>query len=162
MYVAYGVWVLRRLATPRWLGALLLAALVAVACYHLGWWQYHRHEAKVARNERLDAHYRAAPVPLSSVLPPAGLDPDDEWTRVSVAGRYVGGPVFVRNRPLESEPGYELLWALRPTAGGPDVVVAHRGARPRRRRGGGGVGAPRPGVTRQAAARRADREPQPA
>jgi cytochrome oxidase assembly protein ShyY1 len=123
MYVAYGVRVLRRLATPRWLGALLLAALVAVACYHLGWWQYHRHEAKVARNERLDAHYRAAPVPLSSVLPPAGLDPDDEWTRVSVAGRYVGGPVFVRNRPLESEPGYELLWALRPTAGGPDVVV---------------------------------------
>lgn len=123
MYVAYGVWVLRRLATPRWLGALLLAALVAVACYHLGWWQYHRHEAKVARNERLDAHYRATPVPLASVLTPAGLHPDDEWTRVRVAGRYVGGPVFVRNRPLESEPGYELLWVLRPATGGPDVVV---------------------------------------
>ena len=123
MYVAYRGHVLRRLVTPRWLGALLLAALVAVACYHLGWWQYHRHEAKAQRNERLDAHYRAAPVPLSSVLTPAGLDPDDEWTRVTVAGRYVGGPVFVRNRPLESEAGYELLWALRPTAGGPDVVV---------------------------------------
>lgn len=123
MYVAYGVHVLRRLVTPRWLGALLLAAVVAFTCYHLGWWQWHRHEAKVQRNERLDAHYRAAPVPLSSVLTPAGLDPNDEWTRVSVTGRYAGGPVYVRNRPLESAAGYELLWLLRPDAGGPDVVV---------------------------------------
>ena len=123
MYVAYRVHVLRRLVTPRWLGALLLAAVVAWACYHLGWWQYHRYEAKAQRNERLDTHYRAAPVPLSSVLTTAGLDRDDEWTRATVTGSYVGGPVFVRNRPLESEPGYEVLWALRPSAGGPDVVV---------------------------------------
>ena len=68
MYVAYRNHVLRRLVTPRWLGALLLAGVLAWACYHLGWWQYHRHEAKALRNERLDAHYRADPVPLSSVL----------------------------------------------------------------------------------------------
>lgn len=123
MYVAYRVPVLRRLVTPRWLGALLLAALVAVACYHLGWWQYHRHEAKAERNERLDTHYRATPVPLPSVLTAEGLDPDDEWTRATVTGRYASGPVYVRNRPLESEPGYEVLWALRPAGGGPDVVV---------------------------------------
>ena len=123
MYFAYGVPVLRRLVTPRWLGALLLATLLAYTCYHLGWWQYHRYEAKQQRNERLDTHYRAAPVPLSSVLTPAGLDPDDEWTRVSVTGQYTGGPVYVRNRPLETEPGYEVLWALRPATGGPDVVV---------------------------------------
>ena len=123
MYVAYGVHVVRRLVTPRWLGALLLAALLAWACYHLGWWQYHRHEAKQQRNERLDTHYRAAPVPLSSVLSPGGLDPDDDWTRVSVTGSYTGGPVYVRNRPLEGQAGYEVLWAFRPTSGGPDVVV---------------------------------------
>ena len=123
MYVAYRGPVLRRLVTPRWLGALLLAALIAFTCYHLGWWQYHRFEAKQQRNERLDTHYRAAPVPLSTVLTPAGLDPQDEWTRVSVSGRYAGGPVFVRNRPLESEPGYEVLWAFRPSTGGPDVIV---------------------------------------
>ena len=62
-------------------------------------------------------------MPLSTVLTPAGLDPDDEWTRVTVSGRYAGGPVFVRNRPRESEPGYEVLWAFRPATGGPDVVV---------------------------------------
>ena len=108
MYVAYRGHVLRRLVTPRWLGALLLAALVAVACYHLGWWQYHRHEAKAQRNERLDAHYRAAPVPLSSALTAAGLDPDDEWTRVTVTGRYAGGPVFVRGRS-RARPGSRCL-----------------------------------------------------
>ena len=109
--------------TPRWLGALLLAALFAVLCYNLGWWQYDRHLAKVERNERLDDHYRADPVPLGSVLTPAGLDPDDEWTRVTVRGRYAGGPVFVRNRTLDGRAGLEVLWTLRPDAGGPDLVV---------------------------------------
>jgi cytochrome oxidase assembly protein ShyY1 len=124
MYDGYRDVVLRRLATPRWLGALLLAALIAVASYHLGWWQYHRHEAKVARNDRLDAHYAAAPVPLDSVLTPGRpLSRADDWTRVAVSGRYAGGPVFVRGRTLDGETGLEALWALRPDAGGPDVVV---------------------------------------
>ncbi len=130
MYVAYGGPVLRRLVTPRWLGALLLAVLFAVACYHLGWWQYHRHLAKAERNERLDEHYAAAPVPLPGVLSPAGLDPDDEWTRVTVSGRYDGGPVFVRGRTVDGEPGLEVLWALRPDAGGPAVVVDRGFVRP--------------------------------
>ena len=124
MYDGYRDVVLRRLATPRWLGALLLAALFSVASYHLGWWQYHRHEAKVARNDRLDAHYAAAPVPLGTVLTPGRPLPlADDWTRVVVKGRYVGGPVFVRGRPLDGETGLEVLWALRPDAGEPDVVV---------------------------------------
>ena len=123
MYDGYRGRVLRRFVTPRWLGALLLATLVAVACYHLGWWQYDRHLAKVARNERLDEHYRAAPVPLTSVLTRAGLDPDDEWTRVTVTGKYDGDPVFVRGRTLEGEPGLEVLWALRPDAATPAVIV---------------------------------------
>ena len=131
MYVAYRVHVLRRLVTPRWLGALLLAALLACTCYHLGWWQYHRYEAKQQRNERLDAHYRADPVPLSSVLTPAGLDPDDEWTRVTVTGQYAGGPVYVRNRPLESEPGYEVLWAFRPAPAAPTSSSTAAGWRSR-------------------------------
>ncbi|MEO6789615.1 MAG: SURF1 family protein [Ornithinibacter sp.] len=114
---------LRRLVTPRWLGAVALAVLFAIGCYHLGWWQYHRHEAKSQRNERLDAHYLTAPVPLGSVLTPAGLNPDDEWTRVSVSGTYGSGPVLVRNRTLDGDAGYEALWALDPSGGGPSVVV---------------------------------------
>ncbi|WP_377642682.1 SURF1 family protein [Oryzobacter terrae] len=114
---------LRRLLTPRWLGALLLAALLSVACYHLGWWQYHRHEVKADRNARLDAHYRADPVPLGSVLTPAGLSLEDDWTRVTVSGTYAAGPVYVRNRTNDKQAGYEVLWSLRDEGGGPEVVV---------------------------------------
>ncbi|MGL5866812.1 MAG: SURF1 family cytochrome oxidase biogenesis protein [Dermatophilaceae bacterium] len=113
----------RRLVTPRWLGAVLLAALFAVACYHLGWWQYDRHVAKLERNDRLDAFYRADPVPLRSVLTPAGVDPGREWSRAVVRGRYGPGPVFVRGRTLNGKPGLELLWALMPDDGGPALVV---------------------------------------
>lgn len=102
---------------------MALAVLFAVGCYHLGWWQYHRHEAKSQRNERLDAHYQSDPVALASVLTPAGLDPDDEWTRVSVTGTYGSGPVLVRNRTLDGDAGYEALWALDPAGAGPSVVV---------------------------------------
>ncbi|MGL5850376.1 MAG: SURF1 family protein, partial [Phycicoccus sp.] len=90
---------------------------------HLGWWQYGRHVAKVERNDRLDTFYRADPVPLGSVLTPAGVDPDREWSRVVVRGSYRSGPVFVRDRTRDGEPGLELLWALEPDVGGPALVV---------------------------------------
>lgn len=114
---------LRRFLSPRWIGALVLAALFSVAAYHLGFWQYHRHIAKVERNALLDSHYRAEPVPVSEVLTPAGFDSADDWTRVAIAGRYVEGPLFVRGRPNDGKVGLEVLWVLRPTAGGPDVLV---------------------------------------
>lgn len=114
---------LRRLFSPRWLGALVLAGLFAVAAYHLGWWQYHRHEAKVERNALLDRNYGAAPVPVESVLTPAGYRPGTEWTRVTTTGEYVAGPVFARGRPNAGEVGLEVLYAFRPSTGGPDVLV---------------------------------------
>ncbi len=123
MYDGYRCPVLRRLITPRWLGALLLAAVVAVTCYHLGWWQYHRHEAKVARNERLDAHYTADPVPVEDVLTSQSLPTSEDWTRVEARGEYVAGPLYVRGRPLDGAVGYEVLWVLRPSDGGADVLV---------------------------------------
>ncbi len=109
--------------SPRWLGALVLAALFAVACYQLGFWQYHRHVAKVERNARLDAHYRADPVALTDVVTPTGMPATAEWTRVTVTGRYTAGPLFARGRPNEGEVGLEALWALSPDGGGTDVLV---------------------------------------
>ncbi|WP_308279600.1 SURF1 family cytochrome oxidase biogenesis protein [Phycicoccus mangrovi] len=114
---------LRRLLSPRWLGALVLSALFAVAAYHLGWWQYHRHEAKVERNDRLDRHYRATPVPVGEAITADGVSTDAEWTRVTMTGSYAAGPVFVRGRPNDGAVGYEVLWAFRPDAGGTDVLV---------------------------------------
>ncbi|QIM23011.1 SURF1 family protein [Phycicoccus sp. HDW14] len=105
------------------MGALVLSALFAVAAYHLGFWQYHRHEAKVERNALLDAHYRADPLPVADVITGTGVAPDAEWTRVTVRGTYVEGPLFVRGRPNDGAVGLEVLWALRPATGGTDVLV---------------------------------------
>jgi cytochrome oxidase assembly protein ShyY1 len=123
MYDGYRCPVLRRLVTPRWMGALLLSAVVAVVCYNLGWWQYHRHEAKVERNALIEAHYDADPVPVDTVLGSSALPASEKWTRVSADGEYVAGPLYVRGRPLDGAVGYEVLWVLRPADGSGDVVV---------------------------------------
>ena len=114
---------LRRLITPRWLGALVLAVLFAVASYHLGFWQYHRYEAKVERNTLLDDHYAADPVALDTVLTSEPVPPSREWTRVEVTGEYVGGPLLVRGRPNNSVVGFEELAVLAPDDGGTPVLV---------------------------------------
>ncbi len=123
MYDGYRGPVLGRLLSVRWLGATALAALVALACYQLGWWQYHRHEAKVERNALIEAHYTADPVPVGEVLGTGSLPAGARWTRVEARGEYVAGPLYVRGRPGQGTVGYEVLWVLRPDGGTGDVVV---------------------------------------
>lgn len=109
----------------RWLTMATLAVVFAVACLFLGRWQWHRHEAKAARAERIDSHYLASPVPLSEVMrqPGAGLPLPQEWTLVRATGRYVAGQVMlVRNRPNNGVYGYEVLVPLQ-LAGGRSLLV---------------------------------------
>ena len=118
--------VLRRLLTPRWLGAVALAVLWAFATYHLGHWQYGRHLEKVERNARLDAHYHAAPVPLTSVMTSERLPKSVEWTRVSARGEYArDAQQYVRNRPNDGVYGYEVVVPLRLQTG--ESVLVDRG-----------------------------------
>lgn len=101
---------LRRLFTPRWLGALLLACLWAVASYNLGHWQYGRHLQKVERNERLDAHYAAEPVPVQQVIRSGPLAAESNWTHVTMTGHYrPDDQLYVRNRPNHGVYGYEVV-----------------------------------------------------
>lgn len=120
----YGCRVLRRVFTLRWLGALLLAALWSVAAYHLGHWQYDRHLAKVERNERIDAHYGAAPVPLTGVLAATPLPLAAEWTHVTATGTYGEQRLVVRGRTVDGEVGYEVLAPFRVDGA---IVVVDRG-----------------------------------
>ncbi len=113
---------LRRLLTRRWLGALLAATVYAVLAYHLGTWQWGRYEGKAQRNDRLDAHYAAPPVPLTGVLTSAPLPQDREWTHVSATGHYSGPQLFVRNRPNSSVYGYELVAPFAVDGGGTALV----------------------------------------
>lgn len=111
--------VFRRLLTPRWLGALVLAILLAWACIELGQWQYGRHLYKSERNARLDAHYNASPVPVTSVIGDAPLPLDRQWTKVVATGTYAATPeLYVRNRPNDGVYGYEILAGLDLDGGG--------------------------------------------
>lgn len=126
--------VLRRLFSPRWLGALAIALLYAVLAYQLGHWQYGRHEFKVERNALLDAHYRAAPVPVAEVLTDRPVERStDDWTKVSATGSYAGQQLLVRNRPNNSVFGYEVLAPLELADG--RTIVVDRGWVPNSGRG---------------------------
>lgn len=107
----------------RWLAALAAALGLAVAAYFLGQWQWHRHEAKAARADRISSHYEASPRPLTSVLGAAPMPLSLEWTRVTATGRYAADQtVLVRNRPHEGTYGYEVLVPFT-TEDGRTVVV---------------------------------------
>lgn len=113
----------RLLLERGWLFAVVGAIALSVVFTLLGRWQYGRHETKVARNERIEANYDAAPVPLAEVLstpadPPA---PGEQWTPVSVTGEYLTDrTVLVRNRPFDGVYGFEVLVPLRVLDGSGD------------------------------------------
>ena len=106
---------LRVVISRRWLTALAVAAIFAVACVYLGRWQWHRHEDRAARAERINSHYFASPLPLSKVMPrpEVGLPRAEEWSLVSATGRYAAPSLMlVRNRPNNGVLGYEVVVPL--------------------------------------------------
>ena len=102
---------LRPVFTRRWLTALAVATVFAVAAYYLGVWQYGKYQAKVARNDVIASHVTAAPVRVADVLPGAeGLTKAQAFTRVKETGTYADLPqLLVRNRVKGSAAGYEVL-----------------------------------------------------
>jgi cytochrome oxidase assembly protein ShyY1 len=99
----------------RWLSALAVATLFAVACLFLGRWQWHRHEDKAARAQRITSHYFASPVPLSRAMPgpDTKLPRAQEWTPVTATGRYAAQSLMlVRNRSNNAVSGYEVVVPL--------------------------------------------------
>jgi len=99
----------------RWITALAVAALFAVAFFYLGQWQWGRHEDKAARAGRINSHYFAPPMPLSRTMPApdAGLPRAQEWTLVTATGRYAAqNLMLVRNRPNNGVFGYEVVVPL--------------------------------------------------
>ena len=109
----------------RWLTALAVAAILAVACVFLGRWQWHRHEDKAAKAARINSHYLASPVPLSAAMPTpdANLPRAEEWTVVTTTGRYADqGLMLVRNRPNNGVFGYEVVVPLE-LANGSSLLV---------------------------------------
>lgn len=117
----------RFLFSARWFGWLAMVIVLAAGCVGLGRWQLDRREAVVEDIQRIEANYDAAPqryVPGENGFD--RYDPAREWTPVTFVGIYdVDNQVVARNRPLNGQPGYEVLTPLRLDDG--TAVIIDRG-----------------------------------
>lgn len=117
----------RFLFSSKWLGYLLLAAVFATACVFLGRWQMDRRAETLAEINRVVTNYSATPVPFATVKDEFNnLEPEKEWTQVELKGSYdAAGQRIVRNRPLNGQPGYEVVVPFKLESG--ETVVIDRG-----------------------------------
>jgi cytochrome oxidase assembly protein ShyY1 len=111
----------------RWFGYLALALVFAAVCVALSQWQVARLNETRAANELVDRNYHSTPVDLAAALPTIGsFTPGQEWTQVRVTGTYLlDQQLLVRNRPLNGQPGFEVLDPLLLADG--SVFVVDRG-----------------------------------
>lgn len=65
------VGVYRFVLTRQWVCLTLIALALIPAMIKLGFWQYHRHEHRVAQNELIASNLAAKPVPMTEVTSPA-------------------------------------------------------------------------------------------
>lgn len=104
---------LRTIFSPRWLLAIVVAAVFAVACVFLGRWQWGKYVDKQLRADTIATNYGAAPVPFAGVAGRLPLPETGEWMRVTVQGTYDDSKqLLVRNRVQDGSPGLEVLVPL--------------------------------------------------
>lgn len=105
---------------------LLVAIIVVASCIFLGRWQWQRHIDRKADVAEIEANYdqditafnRLVPDPTTKVTKSA------QWRPVVLNGHYGDETITIRNRPLESNPGYHLAVPFYTDAG---VVLVNRG-----------------------------------
>lgn len=119
--------VYRFLLTRRWLGLLLVALLLSVACVQLGRWQLHRLAARHANNHLITSNATSHPVPPGRLLS-VRQDPaaSKQYARVRATGRYDPAHLLlVRNRVLDGSVGYYVLVPFVTDSG--TAVLVNRG-----------------------------------
>ncbi|MFE7559724.1 SURF1 family protein [Kitasatospora sp. NPDC057500] len=118
----------RFLLSRRWLIALLIALLLIPTTIRLGFWQLHRHEARVDRNELVARSLAAEPVPYDtlSAAPGSAVPKDLTWRPVTAAGEYDPVHEFVVRKRTDSSGdkiGYFVVTPLVLADGGGTVLV---------------------------------------
>jgi cytochrome oxidase assembly protein ShyY1 len=104
------------LRRPAWIVSHVIVATLIVLAVVLGFWQRSRYYEETGKQDRLDALATQAPVPYDQVVDPTTspdeVDPDVEFTRVVVTGRYdTDAEVAILNRSNGGAPG---AWVLTP------------------------------------------------
>lgn len=111
----------------RWFGYLGLAIVFAAVCVGLSRWQVARLDETHAANQLVIRNYHSTPVVVGDALPTLGsFSAEQQWKQVKVTGRYLlNDQLLVRNRPLNGQPGFEVLDPLLLANG--SVFVVDRG-----------------------------------
>ncbi|QWL28074.1 SURF1 family protein [Rathayibacter toxicus] len=114
----------RFVVSRRWFGYLALAVVFAVACVLLSRWQVARLDEAASLNRRVTANWNADPVPLDALLPPAAQwEESVQYRPVTLTGVYdTEAQTLVRNRPVNGNPGFDVLVPLRLQDGSAFIV----------------------------------------
>lgn len=113
----------------RWVGLVVLAALLVAVMVRLGEWQVHRLEGRRAANASIRTNRAEPPVAWTQLFGgPIGAE--QQWRHVTVTGTFdTAHQLQVRYRSLDGDQGSEVLTPIR-TADGRHVLV-DRGFLPR-------------------------------
>ncbi|MET9698021.1 SURF1 family protein [Streptomyces sp. NPDC006529] len=118
----------RFVLTRQWLGLHLLALVLIPSMIQLGFWQFHRHEHRVAQNELIAANLAAEPAPMTALTSPGHVVPRaDFWRAVTATGTYdPAHEVVVRMRTSnDGKVGFQVVTPL--VLGDGRVVLVNRG-----------------------------------
>jgi len=109
----------RFLLSRRWIGLLLVVLLVALACYELGRWQFHRYDERHDRNQTMRANEQVDPVIIDQLMSTTSApDEADEWRRVVARGTYdADHQLVVSYRTRDGALGVDVLTPLVTTSG---------------------------------------------
>ncbi|GAA0496599.1 SURF1 family protein [Streptomyces sp. NPDC046215] len=90
----------RFLLSRQWVILTLVGLALIPAMIKLGFWQFHRHEHRVARNDLVAHSLAADPVPVTELAAPGRtVARDDVWRRVTATGTFdTKDEVIVRMR----------------------------------------------------------------
>ncbi|MGW1766333.1 SURF1 family cytochrome oxidase biogenesis protein [Streptomyces sp. NPDC002073] len=105
----------RFVLTRQWVFLTLFALALIPGMIRLGFWQFHRHEHRVAQNELIAGSLAAKPVPVTDLAAPGREVPRaDYWRTVTATGRYDGAhEVVVRMRTsADDKVGFHVVTPL--------------------------------------------------
>lgn len=118
----------RFLLSRQWVIVTLVAVLLIPVMIQLGFWQLHRHQDRVARNDLVARSLQAKPVPVDRLTREGRAVPrEDTWRRVTATGAYEPKhEVVVRQRlGADDKQGYFVVTPLRLADG--TAVLVNRG-----------------------------------
>ncbi|MET9296377.1 SURF1 family protein [Streptomyces sp. NPDC003077] len=106
----------RFLLSRQWVILTLVGLVLIPVMIKLGFWQFHRHEHRVAQNQLIADNLVARPVPVTDLTAPGKTVPREEmWRRVTATGTYdTRHEVVIRQRTAADEQtiGYYVVTPL--------------------------------------------------